>query len=400
MISAPSPVRCVAIDWLELFCSESVGVDYSAQGYQRRGWMVEERGYGTKQMREVFTLMDAHGDPMIEVRRAPRGVDTGKKTVYQLGDCYIRLVNRYCYSENPVGLMLEFMEREKLYLKKIYRIDLCVDFSRFDRGDKPADVARRIAVHRYAKINQCGRYSHGLDTWSACLDDYFSWGAPKSMVSTKFYFKTKELKDTGMKKPWIVQRWLSAGLIDNPLSLTLNGHEVDVWRLEFSIKSSAKEWVVVSKKESEDGAAHYLEHSLDLYDSEDGIWTAIRNLIPHYFHFKHYEPNKRKSRCKDKVLFVFRPEEQQQKFRLISSSDLNRVRPYVTSEDEKALRQLSRAYLHVQNTEARQATAAAIEALRSSLMREYAPEQFYKFLWLMQGDETKAREACEDYDGF
>lgn len=336
--------RIYGIDWLELYCIERGDRDYTANGFRSRGWLVSEREYGTKTMAEMFTLCTPLGDPFIEVRRAPRGVDdTTKSMVYEKGDCYIKLCNIYCYHENPIGLITQFVARERLTIKKIYRIDLFYDFEIFDSGDKPANVVRRIVEHKYAKINQFQRRTSGADTWTECYDNWLSWGRKKSMVSTKIYDKTKELRETGMRKPWIPELWRRAGYIDNVTEMTLNGKHVQMWRLEFTIKGNAKEWVYIPPEDSEDGREMRVPHSLQLYACPKGVLNAIANLIPHYFHFKIYEPNKRKSRCQDKVLFIFNSTEFESGFRLKNVSDAGRVRNVNVDDDRVALHHLINA---------------------------------------------------------
>ena len=46
-----------------------------------------------------------------------------------------------------------------------------------------------------------------------------------------------------------------------------------------------------------------IRNTLDMYDSRDKLLMLFASLAQHYFHFKYYEPEQRKDRCKDKVLF-------------------------------------------------------------------------------------------------
>lgn len=352
MIRRESRERIVGIDWLELFVSEEYQIDYSAEGFRSRGYSVIERDYGTKTMAEMFTILDNYGHPFIEVRRAPRGLDSGAgKTVYQLGDSYIKLSNMYCYDADPVGLLLDFVNREKYYIKKIYRIDLFTDFEIFDSGDKPANVIRRIVNHTYSKINQSHRRTSGIDTWTECLDNWISWGKAGSMVNTKIYDKTKEIRETGFHKPYIVENWRRAGYIDDVVNLTREGKPVQMWRIEFSIKGNAKGWIYIDKNDSEDGGAHQLPHSLDLYKTRQGVLNAIANLVPYYFRFKIYEEGKRKSLCKDKVLFLFNDAEYESGYRLTSESDMERVRAVELEDDVIAINHLVRAKMKLCGTE-------------------------------------------------
>lgn len=343
--------RIVGIDWLEMFVSERGDRDYSPNGFRSRGWDVVEREYGTHTMKEMFTLLDRTGNPFIEIRRAPRGLDTlSKKTVYQDGDAYVRLTNLYCYDSNPVGLMCQFLNRERYTIKKIYRIDLFTDFEIFDTGDKPENVVRRIVNHTYAKMNQLNRRTSGEDTWTECKDNWIAWGREGSMVGTKIYNKTKEIQDKGNHKPYIPEMWRRAGYIDDVTHLMKKGRHVQMWRLEFSIKGNAKEWIQVTKEESPDGYKHYLPHNLQLYSCRKGIINALANLVPYYFRFKIYEEGKRKSLCQEKQLFIFDDDEPELGWRLNNSSDANRVRKVNVEEDVIALNHLVKAKMKLWGT--------------------------------------------------
>lgn len=367
MIFTSPNLRVFGIDWLEVFASEDPTRDYTPDGFRRRGWFVEERGYGTKTMSQMFKLLDNSMNPFVEIRRAPRGLQDGRKlAVYQMGDCYLRFDNMYCYDKNPMILMNEFMEREGYTFRKIYRLDLFLDIVKFDTNDTPSDVMRRIVTHRYAKINQTKRRLAGDDMWEGCEDNWIAWGAPGSMVGTKFYNKTKELKDTGMKKPWIVEMWRQAGYIDNSYTLSKESSDVNVWRLEFALKSSSKGWVHASKEEKAQGISYRLPHNPLVYSDPKGVFNAIVNLIPYYFRFKIYEEGKVKSDCKDKILFRFGKNEAEFGYRLTSESDIDRVRRIPMDEYQTALYYVNRAKLKLWGTP----FASQIVALSNDLMNE------------------------------
>ena len=359
-------MRVFGIDWLEFFVSEDPAVDYSIEGFRSRGFDVIDREYGTKTMSQMFTLLDYSGDGMIEVRRAPRGLEKHAEfNVYTYGDSYVRLTNKYCYIQNPMKFLLDFLASQRYTLKKIYRIDLFTDFVRFDTGDRPDKVMRRIVQHKYSKVNQTHRRTSGEDTWTECFDNWIAWGASGSMVSTKIYNKTKELRENGMKKPWILDEWRRAGFIDNSTEISKNGIPVDVYRLEFSIKGNAKGWIVIDKSDSPDGVRHMIPHTPECYSEPRGVLNAIANLIPYYFRFKIYEPNKRKSLCKDKKLFDFSKDDAELGYRLTSASDAARVRTEWVLDDDRVLRYLSKAYGILRETNHGQKVASIIRDIQS-----------------------------------
>lgn len=343
--------RCFGVDWLEMFVRENPRWDYSPEGFRARGWDVRERDYGTKTMAQMFVLLDQRGHDFIEIRREPRAVgDRSHKTVYESGDSYVRLSNMYCYDESPMSLIERFLSTNRYFIKKIYRIDLFIDLDRFDGGDLPRKVARRIVNHTYAKINQTRRRCAGEDTWTECFDNWISWGNPKSMVSTKFYCKVEELRANGMAKPWIVEKWRQDGLVDDVVGLTKDGHEADIWRLEFSIKGNAKGWIWIEGNDAPDAARYHLDHTQLLYSTPKGVLNAIANLIPYYFRFKIYEEGRRKSLCDDKFLFRFDEDNVELGYRLTSSSDFGRVRSVQVEDDIIARRYLDKACMKLIGT--------------------------------------------------
>lgn len=301
--------RCVNLDWLELHAYEPIMTSLNAAYYRSKGYHVEEREYGTRVYREMFTILDHHGNGMIEIRRNPASQGVGG--IHAFNECHIRLTNRTCYWDNAAQMLNDFVTKHQYYNVRISRVDLCLDFSTFDKGDDPAAFVRRYFKHKYAKINQGRIHSHGEDTWSGQEWNSLSWGSKSSPVSTKMYDKTLELyipKFDTYKKPYIRQAWLLAGLIDDIDRCTLNGEKQRIWRVEFSLTSAVRNWVPI---ELNGVAKNYqsLHNTLDVYSSRERILVMFASLAHHYFRFKYYEEGKRKDRCKDKKLFVWKDNE-------------------------------------------------------------------------------------------
>ena len=297
--------RCVNIDWLELHAYEPIMGTLNADYFRRHGYHVEEREYGTRVYKEMFTLLDEHGYGMIEIRRNP--ASQGPQGIHAFNECHIRLTNRTCYWDNAADMLNKFIYTHQYYNVRISRVDICYDFSTFDKGDDPAAFIRRYFKHKYAKINQGRIHSHGEDTWSGQEWNSLSWGSKTSPVSTKMYDKTMELYNAKLdtyNKPYIRHAWLLCGLIDDLDRCTLNGQQVKVWRVEFSLTSAVRNWCAIEL----DGITHNYQsipNTLDVYSSRDKILVMFASLAQHYFRFKYYEEGKRKDRCKDKILFVF-----------------------------------------------------------------------------------------------
>ena len=306
-MNVPLSQRCVNLDWLEVHCLEPYGDPHDAEYFRRVGLTVMERDYGTRVYKEMFTVNDAQGNPFVEVRRAP--YSTGYAGIHDERECHLRLVNAACYLDNAADLMQQFIDTYHYDFNRITRVDICLDFERFDEGDDPAVFLSRYLRQVYSKINQGNITAHGADRWNGQVWNSVSWGSPTSAIGTKFYNKTMELYDpaTGTyRKPHIRYAWLKCGLIDDfhkVLKRKDDGwYTPQIWRVEFSIRSSVKKWFAI---ELNGEAKHYqsIRNTLDMYDCRDKLLTLFASLQQHYFHFKHYDKEQRKDRCPDKVLF-------------------------------------------------------------------------------------------------
>ena len=302
--------RCVNIDWLEIYAFEdNMRYPMNAEYFRNQGYVVIERDYGTRVYSEMFTIEDEHGQPFVEVRRNPQSGSSEFTGLSELS-VHLRLVNRACYSNSPIRDLGDFMLKHGYLYQRLFRIDMCYDFTRFDSGDNPEKFLRRYIEKKYSKINQCKVRCIGSDSWASFDWESVSWGAPTSMVGTKMYNKTKELKATGMKKPWIVQAWFESGLVDDPLNLP------DVWRIEFSMHSSARNWIVIEDADSKHNKKRAVPHTLEMFDGRDRLWERFEEMAHHYFQFRYVEyldkvnsdgerNLKRKDVCREKRLFNF-----------------------------------------------------------------------------------------------
>lgn len=323
-------MRCVNIDWLELYCLES-NDEYpcNADYFRRHGYFVKERDYGTRVYKEMFVIEDDEGNPLIEIRRNPMSGQSDFRGLLPQST-HIRLPNWMCYRDDCIDFIRNFMIRHNYIFKRIYRIDICLDFEYFDSGDRPDRFAKRYLERVYRKYNQCKMSAYGNDAWNDFEWETISWGNPTSMVSTKMYNKTKELNSVRHDKPYIRTAWFLCGLVDNPVECTKVGkdgqlYKPDIWRVEFSMKSKADRWLIIEDGDKGKAVKRAIPHRLDMFDSKDKLWQRFQDLAHHYFRFKYREYKdeghalanitfnkgkvfdskelKRKDRCQDKVLF-------------------------------------------------------------------------------------------------
>lgn len=400
-MNIPDNRRCVNLDWLEVHAMEPPADPHDANYFRRAGLTVVERDYGTRVYREMFTVNDTRGNPFVEVRRDP--YSTGYGGVHAVEECHLRLVNAACYFDDAAARLQQFMDAYHYTFNRISRVDVCLDFERFDEGDDPAAFLARYLRQVYSKINQGNITAHGADRWNGQLWNSVSWGSPTSAIGTKFYNKTQELYDqaTGTyRKPHIRYAWLKCGLIDDfhkVLKKRDDGwYTPQIWRVEFSIRSSVKKWFAIELNGKE---KHYqsIRNTLDMYDCREKLLTLFASLQQHYFHFKHYEKGQRKDRCRDKVLFKWSGVQTTYKVGrddslAILGEGAKQQRPYDTLI--RKLREYQQARPRQDIVDACQVIIRAIEGdyLRSDLRNPFSYQELQQLQialsWKSRGDET------------
>ena len=281
--------RCINIDWLEVYSHEDTdSLKKDAHFFRSNGYEVKERTYGTPQYAEMFTIF-LNGFPYIEIRRSPYSIK-GNGGIFDKNSCHIRLSNRTCYFANPINELRKFMIAFSYAYNSITRIDICLDFNLFDKGDDPQLIIKDYMEGKISKINQSRLAAHGRDTFETRIWNSLSWGSPNSCITTKLYCKSLEMKEV-KRKFYIEDSWLAAGLDLNK----------EVWRVEFSIKSDLKHFLKLDTGE-------IIKNDLSSYDSRDKCLFRFHSLAHRYFHFKIISTNRngniqRKDRCEDKILF-------------------------------------------------------------------------------------------------
>lgn len=273
--------RVINIDWLELFGNEG-SITHDAAFFTNAGWTVKVRQYGTPQYAEMFTLY-AGKIPAIEVRRKPYSTKNNGG-IFDTGDTHLRLTNNTCYIDKPVQFIQAFMRDYNYQLKAISRLDLAWDMQKFDNGTTPTHLLQAICNNHVAKLHQPKLSIHGTSHWSYNDWNSAKWGSQSSMVTTKIYNKTKELKETHAK-PYIETQWKAGGLNMNE----------EVWRVEISLNSCAKQIV-----RCDDG--EIIPINLDSIATRELCWQLFQRLATKYLDFRLITKSRegnliRKNRC-------------------------------------------------------------------------------------------------------
>lgn len=274
-------IRCINLDWLELYCLEPQDKPLDADYFEANGYKVKRRAYGTPQYQEMFTIQ-VGGEDFLEVRRNAYSKKSAGG-IFEDTACHLRLSNRTCYEVDPINHLRAFMVAHGYTYKSITRIDIALDFNNFDNGSTPEQFIDRYMKGKLAKVNQSNMSAHGADTWTERVVTSLKWGSPSSPVSTKMYNKSLEMKQK-KDKEYIRQRWEEAGL---DLS-----H--DVWRIEFSLSSQMQ--TLQSLKSGE-----MFKKSILHYDTRERLLLQWFILYNKYFDFRTLKKNKTKD---GKVILV------------------------------------------------------------------------------------------------
>lgn len=298
--------RCVNLDWVQVHVREPICHD--ADYFRDKGYYVKERDYGTALFEQQFIVYEKDF-PYIEIYRKPYSLRQNGG-IFEPNDVHLRLSNRACYEWHAIDKLRSFLIAHGYEFKNIVRIDICMDFQLFDGGDNPAVFVSNYMKEQYRKINQPRIDAHGKECWDGRIWNSLKWGSSKSIVTTKLYNKSLELKEV-KDKFYIRDAWKAVGMDEN---------ERPVWRVEFSLTSQSKLWTKYGESVDEETGEikwekQYISNSLCNYDSPERLLTQFHMLADHYFHFKRAVRLangswQRKDRCPDKMLFVMNREEQ------------------------------------------------------------------------------------------
>lgn len=308
-------IRCINIDWLEVYCLEPFSLD--AQYFERQGYKVRQRCYGTPMYEQMFTLYYGK-EPLIEVRRAPYSRKS-QAGIFEDNSVHLRLPNIQCYKHHPVEFLQAFIKRHRYQYVSTTRIDFCLDFNTFDYNRDVPNFIRKYMAGRYFKMNQSRLDAHGVDCWP--LREFWSlkWGSQQSALTTKLYDKTLELSQAGHDKPYIWDAWRDAGL----------DVQRQVYRVEYSIKGAElkrlrKEQIErVEMVDTSTGEIHWNREKFDNlialdfnnYPTRDACLFTFMALSDKYFDFREATNTsqgkpQRRDRCPRVYLFATSADQQ------------------------------------------------------------------------------------------
>lgn len=257
------------LDWLQLYCLGSIS--------PRTGYEVKRLEYSTR----IFMHID---EIYINKKKICTATHTPFSPVLDTKMVIIKFENYLLYDSNLWLVVDNFLSDFNLVYKSISRLDVAVDFNTFYKKRNVQNFLNEFLKNNVRKIGKADYKLQGCQKTSHVVD-YLRFGGNNSEVSAYIYNKTKELNQVKMKS-YIVDMWRCSGL------------DVDagVWRLEFSIKSSAIKILDKSDGDLKDISLDNIKNKLFL----EKMYMA---LVDKYFCFRENTGKSNVTREKKIVLF-------------------------------------------------------------------------------------------------
>lgn len=201
--------------------------------------------------------------------------------------CQIKVANSRLYFYGWADELQALMAALGWRFVMVNRIDICADFNYFANGRLPLSfVQDYLSKPRASRPSFIRRGSNkfrafGEKPRGALLYETLSWGTRDSAVQVNLYNKSIELQNHD--KPWIRNKWESAGLKDGKDDA---GKSHYVWRLEFSVNPSNVSW-----KSTDAGDKQVRELSLDDVRAQGQCDLTFSAMLPRYFQFYYLSPS-------------------------------------------------------------------------------------------------------------
>lgn len=190
----------------------------------------------------------------------------------------IKIENYILYNENRCAIIDQILSDLQLYVLGTTRLDICGDFRRIAHR-LPEQLIIDIIQERIYKVGhakcttigdqQQQRFTTYGTAGKTNTFSYLRYGSRSSRISTYLYNKTKELNEEH-DKPYIREMWKQNGWYG----------DMNVWRLEFSIKGRNMKFI-------EKDTGEILPNNPKLWIKGDIMPTIYAALCRHYFDLRH-----------------------------------------------------------------------------------------------------------------
>lgn len=246
-------------------------------------YTIKKDSHSTRHFKQIHYIYTPEGDevgyiahdPCSEILKADSGL--------------FKLNNKYLYQVGLKEWVIDVLKDLGMEFMSISRIDLALDFQRFNNNLDPANFIKKFLTGDYIKKGRFNWNIQGKGGQTKGLAyETLKFGSPDSDVQYYLYNKTGEMK-ARKHKQWIEDNWKA------------NGYDGtgDVWRLEYRLKKTKKG---IYKTDYETGEMELIFDmtTLDCLDNLNDVYSYLFN---HYFSFVRNEKKIRKDRCKPVTLF-------------------------------------------------------------------------------------------------
>lgn len=265
----------VHCDWLQLNVTTEVTINFKYHGFYK----VKLMTHSTRHFKIVEEIYH-HNKRIATVTRQPLS------NIIKANTALIKFDNWLLYSFDLYAYAKNFIALNQMIFQNISRLDICCDFQAFEDNMHPSKF---IKSYLYGKYLRLGRTTAGTSYFQQKKNEInfnsLKFGSNLSEVSCYLYNKTVEMS-TIKWKPWIAKKWFDENFPTN----------IDTWRLEVSLKSSAKFLVDKSTGETEE------LNNLEILKHEN-ILKLFVCLREKYFSFVIKDTQIKKSRMKKLTLF-------------------------------------------------------------------------------------------------
>ncbi len=196
----------------------------------------------------------------------------------------VKIENRILYLRNTKNIVQNMLNALDLKFNQISRLDVAMDFQKFDNGLNPENLIRRFVKNEYVKVGR-GKFAIiGSQKVVQHRFEYMRWGSKSTGKQMYLYNKTNEFKETKDKR-YIRELWEMEGLTGK-----------DVWRLELSITGN-------QQKATDTSTGEFKNINLFKIFSPDFLEELFMSGVNTLFSFRVNNQGKNISRMKELKLF-------------------------------------------------------------------------------------------------
>ena len=272
----------INVDWLQVYChDDNLGflhdIYYGVSAYE-----FNLLPHGTRHFKELWEVIDEDGEKYAIIQRVPHS------SIISADGAIIQLCNRELYRPYYASNFIVFLSSHHFRYKSISRLDICFDSNYLYKKLKHSKLIKDLMTGVVLKNNQskvAWNFNAIANVGKPMECNSCSFGSKSSSVSTKMYNKTLEMKEQ-KQKPYIIESWGYNGL----------NLDMDVWRIEISIKSDASTTI-----RTDSGEIFRLDpDSLRMQELTENIFFSYAEK---YFSFKRNNGTKNKTRMPDLPIF-------------------------------------------------------------------------------------------------